>query len=251
MGREIERLFVDDAGSGGPAVVFVHAAAGNAGHWSEILAHVRATHRALAIDLRGHGRSQLPPDGDYSIEAFASDVARVTDALQIERFVLVGHSLGGAVSAAYAGAHPERLAGLLLLDPATDARALADEQTRGMMRALHADAYATTEQAWQPLLAPSTEAVRQRVLSDLRRTPEPTVVGSLGALLRFDPVAALSKYRGSKRALITASNDTPNAYHRIVPGIAHIRIDGTGHWAQLDDPAQINRLIAAFLTSVD
>src|SRR5262245_3257755 len=58
----VGRLHVDDGGQGEPAVVFVHAFGGSTEQWSEQLAYVRKTRRAIALDLRGHGRSDPPAD---------------------------------------------------------------------------------------------------------------------------------------------------------------------------------------------
>ena len=69
----------------------------------------------VAVDLRGHGRSEAPAAGDYAVESLAADIAAVVDALGLGRFVLVGHSMGGAAALAYADAHPERVAGLVLV----------------------------------------------------------------------------------------------------------------------------------------
>src|SRR5688500_10480985 len=98
-------IAVDDGGSGGLPVVLVHSLAGNSTHWSRQLEHLRRTRRGVALDIRGHGRSEPPKDGDYTIAAMAGDVAAVVDALGLERFVLVGHSMGGGVALTYAGAH--------------------------------------------------------------------------------------------------------------------------------------------------
>ncbi|MEZ0309083.1 MAG: alpha/beta fold hydrolase, partial [Ramlibacter sp.] len=129
-------IFVDDGGSGGLVVLFVHSFAGDARHWRAQLQHVRLRRRAIAIDLRGHGRSDAPASGDYSVPALAEDIAAVTDALGLKRFVLVGHSMGGAAATAYAGKHPDRLAGLVLAG--TPGRA-AHEQAQQIMGSLKAD----------------------------------------------------------------------------------------------------------------
>ena len=71
----------------------------------------------VALDLRGHGNSDPALQGDDSIESMAEDIDDVVNALGLQRFVLVGHSMGGSVSIAYAGIHPEKVAGLLLADP--------------------------------------------------------------------------------------------------------------------------------------
>lgn len=104
------KLYVDDGGSGGVPVVFIHSFAGDTTHWMAQLEHLRKTRRAIALDLRGHGQSQPPVDLDYSIDGLAADVTSVADALKLERFVLVGHSMGGPTAIAYAAANPSKVA---------------------------------------------------------------------------------------------------------------------------------------------
>ena len=65
-------LAVDDGGTGGLPVVFLHSYAGSKAHWAAQLAHLRKTRRAVAIDLRGHGDSAAPPDNVYSSPARAA-----------------------------------------------------------------------------------------------------------------------------------------------------------------------------------
>ncbi|MGC4120047.1 MAG: alpha/beta hydrolase [Myxococcales bacterium] len=99
------RLFVDDAGPQGTLpVVFLHSAGGDSSHFADQLVHLRRTRRALAVDLRGHGRS--PRGSSFAIDDAAADVTAALAARGIERFVLVGHSWGGAVAVAIAGRLP-------------------------------------------------------------------------------------------------------------------------------------------------
>jgi pimeloyl-ACP methyl ester carboxylesterase len=112
-------------------VLFVHSLAGNVGHWGDALAQCRSARRAIAFDLRGHGRSGgVSTEAAFAIEALAGDIAAVADACGLERFVLVGHSLGGGVALAYAGAHPERVERLLLLDPIGDGTRIPAEKVQ-------------------------------------------------------------------------------------------------------------------------
>jgi pimeloyl-ACP methyl ester carboxylesterase len=244
-------LYVDDGGSGGVPVVLVHSSAGSTEHWLAQLLHLRRGRRAMALDLRGHGRSRPPADGDYSIPALARDVAAAVDFLDLSRFVLVGHSLGGAAAVEYAGQHPDRVAGLLLLDPASDGRSMPEEQKIGLMSALRSEAYQdTVEGYWATLIQPSSKAVQQRLVEDLRRTRREAIVGSLAALLEFDPVTPLVRYRGPQLSLITALNEVPGGYHALVPTLPHRKVDGTGHWLQLDAPARVNEEIDTFLATL-
>lgn len=245
-------LFIDDGGAGGVPVVFVHSAGGSTEHWTAQLAHLRAQgRRAIAIDLRGHGRSRPPADGDYSIAAMAGDVMAAADLLRLDRAVLVGHSMGGAVVAEAAGRHPERVAGLLLLDPASDARGIPAEQARQMMASLEGDSFrATLEQFWTPMLQPSSEATRAIVFGGAWRMPKEAVFEPLRSLLSFDPVTPLSRYPGPKLSIITRYNEVPEGYHALVPSLPHHKIDGTGHWLHMDAPDAINREIDAFLSGL-
>jgi pimeloyl-ACP methyl ester carboxylesterase len=242
-------LFIDDGGARGTPVLFVHGAAGSTGQWAAQLAHLRERgRRALAVDLRGHGRSRRPADGDYSIAALADDVLAAADFAALERFVLVGHSMGGAVAVEAAGRHPERVAALLLLDPAADGRSLPDPDS--LMKSLEGDAYRDTmERYWSPMLQAS-RSVHQRVFDGLSRTPREVVVEPLRALLGFDPVTPLSRYPGPKLSIITAFNEMPSSYHALVPDLPHHKVEGTGHWLHLDAPELINQQIDDFLDRV-
>jgi pimeloyl-ACP methyl ester carboxylesterase len=241
-------LHVDDGGQGDVPVVFVHSLGGEVGHFAAQLAHLRRTRRALAVDMRGHGRSSLRSGAALTPQAYAEDLAAVTEALRLGPCVLVGHSAGGAAALAYAARAPAAVAGLLLLDPASDGRDVPTEAAQGMLAALDSEAYREVLQAhWSPMLAPSTPAVREQVLAGLFRTPRAVVRGTLEALLSFDPVAALARYPGPRLALVTHFNDSPSAYHRHAPGLPHQRVDGVGHWLQLDAPLLVNGLLDGFL----
>lgn len=100
------------------------------------------------------------------------------------------------------------------------------------------------------MLSGSDEAVRSRVMQDLRGTPRETVVGIFKALLHHDPLAALSAYCGPILSIVTPFNDTPYSLHRLHPALPHRQVSGTGHWLQLDKPGEFNRLLDEFLLSV-
>lgn len=138
--QRIGPLSFDDGGIGGMPVIFVHSLAGNTSQWSAQLGHLRKSRRAIAIDLRGHGLSRPPADGDYSVEGLVRDIDTVVREIAVSEFVLVGHSMGGIVSLAYAHAHPGRVAGILLADPAGDVRRVPEEEIRQFMGALESDA---------------------------------------------------------------------------------------------------------------
>jgi long-chain acyl-CoA synthetase len=96
-------------------MVFVHGFAGQATQWRYQLEHFAAANRVIAIDLRGHGRSETAVR-DYSMAEVQSDLAQVLQILGVQPgFILIGHSFGGAVVTEYAVAHPQEVAQLILI----------------------------------------------------------------------------------------------------------------------------------------
>jgi pimeloyl-ACP methyl ester carboxylesterase len=254
-GKEGSRsLCVDDGGSGagGVQVLFVHALAGNAAQWHYQLDHLRRKRRAMAFDLAGHGHSVPPEDGDYSVEALARGIETVADAMALERFILVGHSMGATLAIAFAARHPEKVAGLFLADPSGDARRVPRDQMSQLILGLESDSYQRViEGYWSVLLAGSRREVRERVIRDLRDTPRETVVKSLKQSLDYDPLTPLQSYRGPKLSVTTDLNDAPFSLHNLLPDLPHIQITGTGHWLQMDRPDELNRILDVFLKSAD
>jgi pimeloyl-ACP methyl ester carboxylesterase len=244
-------LHVDDGGSGDFPVVFVHAFGGNTIHWAAQLEHLRKTRRALALDLRGHGLSQPPAAGDYRMESMAGDIDAVVNNIGLPKFILAGHSMGGSVAIAYAGLHPQGVAGLLLVDTG-DSRQIPEGQKQQYIMALESDAYADVmEDYFNQILAGSAPGVREKIMQDIRGMREETAVSLLKEVLRYDPVPALGRYHGPRLAVVTPLNETPSSLHNLVPDLPHVVVTGTGHWIQLDKPDEFNRILDEFLYRVD
>jgi pimeloyl-ACP methyl ester carboxylesterase len=230
-------------------VVFVHSLAGNSTHWSNQLEHLRQSRRAVALDVRGHGRSEPSKDSDYTIAAIAGDIAAVVDTLGLGRFVLVGHSLGGGAALAYAGAHPDHVAGLVLLDPIGDGKQIPPAEAKAYLGGFESS-YDSTSQAYWTTVGGPDSVVRTRLLNDLKATPREAVVQALRDVMRFDPDPALARFSGPKLAIVTPHNDMPSSLHRLGKGFPHRVVEGTGHWIQLDKPEEFNRFLDEFLKTV-
>jgi pimeloyl-ACP methyl ester carboxylesterase len=241
-------IYVDDGGgTEGIPVVLLHSFGGDSTHWSTQLDHLRHARRALAIDLRGHGKSAAPRDGNYSVEAFAKDVEAVVDKLAIKRFVLVGHSLGGAVAIRFAGAHPERVAGLVLVGAPGRIPA---EQSKQILGAIEADYDATMKQYWDKLLTGAQPHVRTQVLAQMDRVPKADSLAILRALFADDPLAWLDRYRGPKLIVFTSQGNTPNDLQNQRPDIPKREITGTSHWPHLDKPREFDAILDQFLAGL-
>lgn len=110
------KLYYIQTGQGTDDVLLVHGLASNLAFWySGIVLPLRRQYRVTAYDLRGHGKSGMPPSG-YTHSHMASDLFHLVEHLNLEKFHLVGHSYGGLISISFATRYPERLRSLTLAD---------------------------------------------------------------------------------------------------------------------------------------
>lgn len=101
-------------GTGLP-VVFLHGTSANLGVWDPIVAALRGRARTIALDQRGHGRSDAPI-GAYAADDYVSDLLTVRRHLGLGRMLLVGHSLGARNAWVFAARHPDATAGVIAID---------------------------------------------------------------------------------------------------------------------------------------
>jgi pimeloyl-ACP methyl ester carboxylesterase len=111
----------------GIAMLLLHGFGNDAHIWDDFAPVVAPHYRTIAVDLRGHGDSAHDPKRRYDYQSHVRDLEVITAELGIDRLALVGHSLGGRISTLFAATHPERLAGLVLVDagPVLDARGVS------------------------------------------------------------------------------------------------------------------------------
>jgi len=238
----------DDAGHGTPTVVLIHGAFANRSHFAPQLEHLAQRHRVLTLDLRGHGESDVPKGG-FRVRDFAADVIGVCETAGIDRAVLSGHSLGGAVALEVAAAKPDLVAGVALLDAAI----LYPERLRMRFLALlerDAPVEAVLRFFGRTLGPFNSPALKARVMEEIGRAPGHMVVPVIRDLMSSDFAAQLS------------SGDYPLVYvHAMAPtDLARLRqlrpdvllasVAGSGHYLMLEVPDQVNAMLDRFLQIV-
>ncbi len=243
-------LYSESRGAGVPAALFTHSFAGDCSHWGATLDHLKAQRRVVAFDFSGHGRSPGALGG-YTIGDLAKDIGAVADAQQLDSFVLVGHSLGAAIAAEYAGSHPARVRGLVLVDPPPAPGAIPPAQIEQLRAAVAKDPYSVIERFWnEQAFIDTRDQVKQRLLAGLRSLTRRAAVELTDASLDYDARRALSRYPGQKFSIVTARNDAPLSLHNAVPGFRHVVIRGTGHWIHLDKPDEFHKALDGFLSAM-
>lgn len=183
-------------GPDGRPVVLLHGITGHARTWDHLAGALGPGFRAIALDQRGHGDSQWAPDGDYSVGAMSADLARFADHLRLERFLLLGLSMGGRVSMAYAGEHSSRLERLVIVDIGPDLAPAGMQRIRGTIGGAP-ESFASVDEALayvrqvNPLYAEGL--LRHRVEHGLKRLPD----GRLG--WKYDKALRDTMRAGTRR----------------------------------------------------
>jgi pimeloyl-ACP methyl ester carboxylesterase len=114
LNRDGVALYYEEAGSGGPPLLLVHGFAGDLSNFAPQYEYFRRHHRVVAVDRRGHGRSDKP-EQTYSIAGFADDLAWTCRELGLHRPVVVVHSQGG-LGLELVAAYPDLAGALVTLD---------------------------------------------------------------------------------------------------------------------------------------
>ncbi|RIK98341.1 MAG: alpha/beta hydrolase [Proteobacteria bacterium] len=116
VSQRLRLHYVDWGNPAAPAVVLVHGGRDHARNWDWVARDLRGDFHVIAPDLRGHGDSAWAVGGMYAVADFVLDLANLIDALGEKQVILVGHSLGGAISLMYGGIYPERVAKLVAIE---------------------------------------------------------------------------------------------------------------------------------------
>ena len=146
------KLHVEQQGAGAPALVFLHYWGGSSRSWRHVIQRLAPDFRTVTIDQRGWGRSEAPSHG-YALADMAADAQAVIAALDLERYILIGHSMGGKVAQLIASRPPRGLIGLALVAPSPPSPlGLPLEIRQRMVSAYHSrdSIVATVEQVLAP-----------------------------------------------------------------------------------------------------
>jgi esterase len=168
--------YLDWGGEGLPPIVFLHGGALTAHTWDLVCLALRGDYHCVALDQRGHGDSDWSQEGDYSIAAQLADTKGFVDALGLDKFILVGMSLGAINSLAFAIAHPERLNALVIIDAGPEMRRPGSSRIRDFVNSVQetVTVEAIIEKALQFNPRRDPKILRRSLMHNLRQQPDGT-----------------------------------------------------------------------------
>ncbi len=247
--------------SGRSARVFIHGWGCRRDFWAAQLEHFGGDAPLVALDLAGHGASSAGErgggggTGGWTIEAFARDVVATLDAEGLREVIAIGHSMGGAVAVEVARLAPTRVRAVVAVDALTYPTVyprVAEEIVRQSMDAFRRDFRAAIEATMDPVFSPAIEpALRAQILDALESTPREPGIESIGALLRWDGVAAIAACPAPIHGLVAEAFFDREAVANYVDQLEIETLPGVGHFLMLEDPTGFNTALRRLLQRIE
>ena len=232
----------------GPAIIFVHGWTCDESSWQGQVPAFSRQYRVITLDLPGHGKSDLPKDGMFSMALFARAVEAVRAEAKVDRAVFVGHSMGTPVIRTYALMYPAHVAGLVLVDGLVQI-AGGTSVTRPAM--VGPDGLKARENMVRGMFGPATTPqLQQHIMNMMLGTKEATADGAMRATwdqswVKNDPINV--PVLGVYAARPLASRE---AITRIFPKVDYHEIPGSAHFLMMEKPDEFNQLLSTFLRTV-
>lgn len=242
-------IYYLEKGEGTP-VVFVHGNWTTGTEWEPVLDRLPPGWRGLAPDVRGRGQT-TGPDNDYTMPELAADLRAFVDALGLDTFHLVGHSLGSAIALQFALESPERLKTLTVLAPGWVDGMPAAYNVPAAQQALHADpAYFAQALKFQMPTLPDGD-LWQRLVTEGHQQRVSATLANLPALVAWQPGDALGAIPVPV-LVVSGEQDvlTGGASAERAAAVLHTQsvvIPGTGHSPNVEAPDQFMALLLAHL----
>jgi 3-oxoadipate enol-lactonase len=260
-------LEVEVAGSG-PGLVLVHGFGGAKEDFADHVPALARDHTVVVFDHRGHGASDKPDARSaYSLERLVTDTLQVADAVGLDAFRLVGHSMGGMVARKLALRAPERVDALVMMDTTAGpipgfpvdlmeaAAEVAFERGKQGLAELFALATPLDTPAYRRLLAerPGYQEFNDKKFAEYSAT----MWGALALELahQTDDLPALAAELRVPLLILVGEQDAPmitasNEMHEAISGSALVVLPDAGHSPQFENPDAWIAALGAFLASL-
>ena len=254
-------IFYREEGEGIP-VVLVHGFAEDGRVWEAVAARLMGACRLLIPDLPGSGRSD-PPTRETTMESLAGALVSLLDAAEIRQCVMIGHSMGGYITLAFAERYPQRLLafGFFHSTAAADSGEKKTNRQKSIAFLREHGAPPYIRQSTPNLFAPETRAQRPSVIEEMIRRYSDLDPRSLVAYLeammqRPDRTGVLETFPGPVLFIIGEKDQVVPPFQSLqqshVPAVAEVHIlAASGHMGMLEAPDAGGEAIRSFLNFIN
>jgi pimeloyl-ACP methyl ester carboxylesterase len=229
-------------GSGDTALVFVHCWSCDGGYWKNQVPYFSSSYRVVTLDLAGHGTSGAGRRS-WTIDAYAADVKAVVEKLDLEKVVLIGHSMSGPIIVEAALKLPDRVVALIPVDTLHDLSEKPDPRGMdGILKSLRTDfRKGATDLVRQLFPATADPALVDEVARDIASAPPEVAIATFESLARYDIRPALERLRVPIRCINGDKWPTRiEESRKVYPRFDAVILPGVGHFPMLEAPKQFN-----------
>jgi len=254
--------YLDETTSGGPSggappaatLVLVHGDLASATWWRPFISRLPTGWRVVAPDLRGCGRSSRPASG-YRIGQYAADLDALLEAVKPGPFILVGHSLGGAVAMTYALEHSAGLEALVLVDPVPAEGLRFGRAGREAFARLRENPGALADAIGRATTTAPRDDFFRLLVADAAAADQHVFVDNAAEMEVFDLSPRLHRLRLPTLVVVGERDQLipKGAMVRTAEFIPRARVEfiaDSGHSPQIERPDELVRLIAGFIDEV-
>lgn len=243
--RPGSRVYYEASGVGSDSYLLLHGWSCDRISMRPIARCLAERHRVVNMDLRGHGRSSLDAPA-YTSKNIVDDMLAIIEHAGIERPVLVGHSLGAKFVLALVHAHPVRARAAVLLDTS-----IVESRQRQAARLAEIDNGRLEDlrvRLESMFLTSDKSKQRRQIIESMMRSPRSAAAAALRAGDEVDTASALAScelpilYVAGSRP-----GEDPHLMRHLNPRLCFGQVVGSGHFVQLDAPAQVNAMIEQFV----
>ncbi len=256
------------------AVLMLHGYTETCEVWTDVAGDLAREFRVIALDQRGHGKSDRATDHDYSRATQVEDIEAIIEALGLRSVTLIGHSMGGANAICYAAENPDMVTALVVIETAPEVLRSGVEQLRRLLSS--GSSFPSLDDAVEAfreyLPYATTDQVERRVAASMTANDDGVYVWDFDPILR-DPLSRPPDADPGQRRLsdlwdcadrlqcptmIVRGQETdmltPEAIqrlHRRVSGSRVSLIEDAGHSVPTDQPSALSLNIREFLQSIN
>jgi len=244
------KLVYDSKGKGRPAFVFVHGWTCNRSFFAPQAKHFARKHRVVSLDLRGHGESDKPA-GAYPIAAYVEDIAFLIGELRLGKVVAVGHSMGGITVLELGASHPDKVAAVVMVDPAP---LVFPPELKTGVDAIVAAIEAGNQEPRRQFIAndlfmkTADKRLVKAVLKVMMAAPSHVAAAAMKGILAFDGPGSAARCKVPALHLAaTPPLNPPHLMSQWLPTVVNGWTVGAGHFNMMEAPDQVNAMIEGFL----
>lgn len=244
------KICYEISGEGDVPIIFIHGWSCDRSFWAKQIEYFSKNHKVISLDIAGHGDSGSSRK-IYTTESFARDVAALIENLELEKVILVGHSMGGPIAARTAALIPDKVLLVIGADTFQNIEMKFPAETRQQFLAgFKADFKMMTQAFIAQMFLPSTDSVLVKMIVNKMTNANPEIaVSAMENYLEQDP----NEFIGSIKCNIVAINSqlNPTAVEinrKYFPDFEVKIMEGVGHFLMLEDPDTFNKLLEEYLS---